>query len=132
MLFRAGVRACVCFVCVGDVCVCGFAGDASTSTGLSGGTRASLEPPHSHPRLPTCRRRYGEEVVGFRYVASGPLVRSSYRAGEFFTEAMIGQDRAASTAAGSTSEVGAGAGGGGGDAEPALDVGGVRLPVPEL
>jgi lipoic acid synthetase len=26
---------------------------------------------------------------GFRYVASGPLVRSSYRAGEFFLEAMI-------------------------------------------
>ena len=96
------------------------------------GPGASLEPPHSHPRLPTCRRRYGEEVVGFRYVASGPLVRSSYRAGEFFTEAMIGQDRAASTAAGSTSEVGAGAGGGGGGAQPALDVGGVRLPVPEL
>ncbi|EFN56450.1 hypothetical protein CHLNCDRAFT_10627, partial [Chlorella variabilis] len=34
-------------------------------------------------------RKYGEEVIGFRYVASGPLVRSSYRAGEFFTEAMI-------------------------------------------
>lgn len=28
-------------------------------------------------------RVYGEEL-GFRYVASGPLVRSSYRAGEFF------------------------------------------------
>eukprot|EP00887_Chlorella_sp_A99_P004130 scaffold23.g4130.t1 len=27
-------------------------------------------------------RKFGEEVVGFRYVASGPLVRSSYRAGE--------------------------------------------------
>lgn len=24
--------------------------------------------------------------MGFRYVASGPLVRSSYRAGEFFVE----------------------------------------------
>lgn len=38
--------------------------------------------------FPCCprRRRFGEEVVGFRYVASGPLVRSSYRAGEFFTE----------------------------------------------
>ncbi|KAK9839242.1 hypothetical protein WJX81_003812 [Elliptochloris bilobata] len=39
-------------------------------------------------------RRYGEEVVGFRYVASGPLVRSSYRAGEFFIEAMIKKDAA--------------------------------------
>ncbi|BDA46798.1 Lipoyl synthase, chloroplastic [Coccomyxa sp. Obi] len=37
-------------------------------------------------------RKYGEEVVGFRYVASGPLVRSSYRAGEFFIEAMIKGD----------------------------------------
>ena len=31
-------------------------------------------------------------MVGFRYVASGPLVRSSYRAGEFFVEAMIKGD----------------------------------------
>eukprot|EP00850_Spirogloea_muscicola_P005202 SM000023S07658 [mRNA] locus=s23:741241:743851:+ [translate_table: standard] len=27
--------------------------------------------------------------IGFRYVASGPLVRSSYRAGEFFVETML-------------------------------------------
>lgn len=33
-------------------------------------------------------RRVGEEM-GFLYVASGPLVRSSYRAGEFFLERMI-------------------------------------------
>lgn len=39
-------------------------------------------------------RRFGEEEVGFRYVASGPLVRSSYRAGEFFVEAMIRGERA--------------------------------------
>jgi len=38
-------------------------------------------------------RKYGEEVVGFRYVASGPMVRSSYKAGEFFLEAMIHDDR---------------------------------------
>lgn len=38
-------------------------------------------------------RKFGEEVIGFRYVASGPLVRSSYKAGEFFLEAMIRQDR---------------------------------------
>ena len=31
--------------------------------------------------------------MGFKYVASGPLVRSSYRAGEFFIEAMIKGDR---------------------------------------
>ena len=29
-------------------------------------------------------RDYGQDVVGFRYVASGPLVRSSYKAGEVF------------------------------------------------
>lgn len=54
----------------------------------------------SQVSLPACnttrlcrRRKYGEEVVGFRYVASGPLVRSSYRAGEFFVEAMIKKDK---------------------------------------
>ena len=30
----------------------------------------------------------GEEM-GFKYVASGPLVRSSYKAGEFYMEHMI-------------------------------------------
>ena len=29
------------------------------------------------------------ESMGFKYVASGPLVRSSYKAGEFFLENMI-------------------------------------------
>lgn len=38
-------------------------------------------------------RRYGLDVIGFRYVASGPMVRSSYKAGEFFLEAMIKGDR---------------------------------------
>ena len=28
-------------------------------------------------------------AMGFRYVASGPLVRSSYRAGEFFVKAFL-------------------------------------------
>jgi lipoic acid synthetase len=38
-------------------------------------------------------KRY-EEIgleLGFRYVASGPLVRSSYRAGEFFIEAFLSE-----------------------------------------
>lgn len=39
-------------------------------------------------------RAYAEDVIGFRYCAAGPLVRSSYRAGEFFTETMIKEDRA--------------------------------------
>jgi lipoic acid synthetase len=34
------------------------------------------------------------EDMGFLYVASGPLVRSSYRAAEFFVEALIRQRRA--------------------------------------
>lgn len=33
------------------------------------------------------------EQLGFRYVASGPLVRSSYRAGEFFVRSVIEGDR---------------------------------------
>ena len=41
-----------------------------------------------------CRRKYGEETIGFKFVASGPLVRSSYRAGEFFVDAMIRGERA--------------------------------------
>jgi len=32
------------------------------------------------------------EALGFRYVASGPMVRSSYKAGEFFMEAMMDED----------------------------------------
>jgi lipoic acid synthetase len=29
------------------------------------------------------------EKLGFKYIASGPLVRSSYKAGEFYMEHMI-------------------------------------------
>ncbi|KAJ8627363.1 hypothetical protein MRB53_020670 [Persea americana] len=36
---------------------------------------------------------YGESI-GFRYVASGPLVRSSYRAGELFVQSMVKEERA--------------------------------------
>jgi lipoyl synthase len=35
------------------------------------------------------------EDMGFLYVASGPLVRSSYRAGEFYMKAMIEKRQAA-------------------------------------
>lgn len=41
-------------------------------------------------------REIGQNM-GFAYVASGPLVRSSYRAGEFFVEAMIRKRREAAT-----------------------------------
>lgn len=37
-------------------------------------------------------RKIGEEM-GFKYVASGPMVRSSYKAGEFFMEHMIKSER---------------------------------------
>ena len=33
--------------------------------------------------------------MGFRYVASGPMVRSSYKAGEFYLKAMVNEDKAA-------------------------------------
>ena len=38
------------------------------------------------------RYRVLGEGLGFRYVASGPLVRSSYRAGEFFIRSVIEND----------------------------------------
>ena len=34
-----------------------------------------------------------EEVYGFKYCASGPLVRSSYKAGEFYLTHMINKER---------------------------------------
>ena len=37
-------------------------------------------------------KRAGEEM-GFAYVASGPLVRSSYRAAEFFAERLVRESR---------------------------------------
>ncbi len=44
---------------------------------------------------PEAFERYREagESLGFRYVASGPLVRSSYRAGEYFLESVIRERR---------------------------------------
>ncbi|MBA0727504.1 hypothetical protein Golax_000485 [Gossypium laxum] len=35
--------------------------------------------------------------MGFRYVASGPMVRSSYKAGEFYIKSMIESDRSAAS-----------------------------------
>lgn len=37
-------------------------------------------------------RIVGEEEFGFKYVASGPLVRSSYKAGEFFLKNLIKEE----------------------------------------
>jgi lipoic acid synthetase len=38
-------------------------------------------------------KRIGEEEYGFKYVASGPLVRSSYRAGELYISSVIRKGR---------------------------------------
>ncbi len=42
--------------------------------------------------------RVAGEALGFAYVAAGPLVRSSYRAGEFFLEKVLRERRAAAGA----------------------------------
>mgnify|MGYP005855767703 CR=1 FL=1 len=47
-------------------------------------------------------RKVGEEM-GFKYVASGPLVRSSYKAGEFYLEHMIKSERKAQESNSATS-----------------------------
>jgi lipoyl synthase len=47
-------------------------------------------------RFDTLRER--AESYGFLYVASGPLVRSSYRAGEFFLDGVLRRSRSAATA----------------------------------
>ncbi|XP_027097873.1 lipoyl synthase, chloroplastic [Coffea arabica] len=52
------------------------------------------------PEKFTFWKEYGESI-GFRYVASGPLVRSSYRAGELFVKTMV-RDRARSTSSASS------------------------------
>jgi lipoyl synthase len=46
-------------------------------------------------------KREGESM-GFAYVASGPLVRSSYRAGEFFLEGLLRQRASAAQMTGAT------------------------------
>jgi len=42
-----------------------------------------------HPDAFETWRRVAEEELGFAYCASGPMVRSSYRAGELFVEAVL-------------------------------------------
>jgi lipoyl synthase len=41
-------------------------------------------------------RSVGEEM-GFKYVASGPMVRSSYKAGEFFLKNLLNTEKQART-----------------------------------
>jgi len=42
-----------------------------------------------HPDAFDTWQRVAEDELGFRYCASGPMVRSSYRAGELFVEAVL-------------------------------------------
>lgn len=44
------------------------------------------------PKIFDYYRKKGE-AMGFKYVASGPMVRSSYKAGEFYLEHMITTNR---------------------------------------
>ena len=95
-------------------------------------TTPAVPPPLFSPGagcpIPPCRRKFGEETVGFRYVASGPLVRSSYRAGEFFTEAMVKGDR--QLAAGAAAAAAAAPAP---DAAPALfDIAGMQVELPQF
>jgi lipoic acid synthetase len=46
-----------------------------------------------HPDAFDTWRRVAEEELGFLYCASGPMVRSSYRAGELFVDALVREGR---------------------------------------
>ena len=39
-------------------------------------------------------KREGEDIFGFQYVASGPMVRSSYKAGEFYLASLVHKTQA--------------------------------------
>ena len=60
-----------------------------------------LQPSHSHldvdtyvhPHTFETWRRVAEDELGFLYCASGPMVRSSYRAGELFVDAVLRDEK---------------------------------------
>ncbi len=51
-----------------------------------------------HPDAFDTWQRVAEEELGFLYCASGPMVRSSYKAGEFFVEALLREGKSVETA----------------------------------
>ena len=51
-----------------------------------------------HPDAFETWRRVAEEELGFLYCASGPMVRSSYRAGELFVDALLREGRSVEAA----------------------------------
>ena len=63
------------------MCVCGRARDADPSP-------AEYVTPEKFDQW-----REEGEGLGFKYVASGPLVRSSYKAGEYFIKNLLNQQR---------------------------------------
>ncbi|MEF8774446.1 MAG: lipoyl synthase [Halobacteriales archaeon] len=48
---------------------------------------------YAHPHEFETWKQVAEEELGFLYCASGPMVRSSYKAGELFVEAVLREDR---------------------------------------
>ena len=71
-----------------------------------------LQPSHKHLPLQAYihpdifeEYRIQGEGIGFKYVASGPLVRSSYKAGEFFIQRYLKQAKAAIRSAPITSSI---------------------------
>ena len=48
---------------------------------------------HVHPQKFDTWRRVAEEELGFLYAAAGPMVRSSYKAGELFVDALLRDGR---------------------------------------
>ena len=51
-----------------------------------------------HPDVFETWRQVAEAELGFRYCASGPMVRSSYRAGELFVERVLREGKSAAAA----------------------------------
>jgi len=51
-----------------------------------------------HPHVFDTWRAVAEEELGFLYCASGPMVRSSYRAGELFVESLLREGRSVDAA----------------------------------
>jgi len=51
-----------------------------------------------HPDVFDTWQRVAEEELGFLYCASGPMVRSSYKAGEFFVEALLREGKSVENA----------------------------------
>ena len=53
---------------------------------------------YDHPHKYETWRRVAEEELGFLYCASGPMVRSSYRAGELFVDAVLREGKSVDAA----------------------------------